>query len=161
MAGLTSRATGKTGAQIIGIKQVEDTLNKLPKDLNKKILGQACRSSAKFIQQAAKWNVERYSKRVAKQVVILSMKKTFRAGVWIKWKSKVTGSKRADTAWEAMGGHWLEHGTSGVGGRQIQPVGWFRRAVDTKIGQTEREFKKILHNKINLFLDKYITRNGW
>jgi len=168
---LTSRATGKH-AEIIGIEQVHDVLNKLPRDLNKKVLTQSIRGVSKYIQEAAKWNVLPHSKRVSKQIKTFSVKRSPRPAVFVGWNKRQANrdyraaNTEAEKKWAIMGAWWLEYGTRGVSRRgkkvrQIQPVGWFRRAVDTKIGITERNFKKILAAKINGLLDKYITKHGW
>ena len=172
MVRLSTRVYGKgaNNIQIIGMNQVEDVLHKLPDRISQNVLRQTARAAGKYIWQAAKWNVSKWSKTIMKQVKIWNMKKQPRTsgGVYVGWKiPRSVEGKRAQRAWQARGGLWLEYGTSGktrTGNRnvrKIQPTGWFRRAVDTKIGQTERDYKKILGIKINKFLDKYITKHGW
>jgi len=167
----------KTGTEIIGIEQVHNVLNGLPKRLNKKLLGQACRAVAKYTLQDAKSNVQPYSSFASKQVKIWALTRSHRGGVWVGWSTKQAvadykqhQSDRSKAMWALNGGMWLEYGSTGIGRagrwrgikyRALQPVGWFRRAVDTNIGATERDFKGILHKKINSFLDKWITKHGW
>jgi len=161
----------KQYAEIIGINQVHEVLDGLPKRLNKKLLGQATRKAAKPIMMAAKSNVRGHSKVAEGQVKTWALKRSWRAGVHVGWK-RPKGSDidkfntRAEKAWAAMGAFWLEYGTSGRrrsggGARRIPATGWFRRAVDTNIHNVERDFKKDLQFVINRFLDKAITRHGW
>ena len=172
MVRLSTRVFGEgaNSLRIIGMNQVEDVLHKLPGKITRNLLRQTARAAGKYIWQAAKWNVAPYSKTVMKQVKIWNMRRQpkTRGGVWVGWKKpKSVDGTRPQRAWQARGGYWLEYGTSGIGRdknrkyRRIQPVGWFRRAVDTKIGMVEKNYKKILGVKINRFLDKYITKHGW
>jgi len=167
----------KTATEIVGIEQLENVLNGLPKRLNKKLLGQATRAVAKFTLQDARANVQPYSKFAPKQVKVWALTRSRRAGVWVGWNIKQARkdfkehqSDRSKAMWAFMSAVWLEYGSTGIGRsgkfrgikyRALQPVGWFRRAVDTNIGRTEKEFKGILHKKINTFLDKWITKHGW
>ena len=168
----------KATAEIIGIEQVHNVLNGLPKRLNKKLLGQACRAVAKYTLQDARRNVEPYSSFASKQVKVWALTRRRRGGVWVGWNTKQANSDykehqhdRSKAMWALKSGMWLEFGSSGIGRhgkyrgtdfkRAIQPVGWFRRAVDNNIGATERDFKGILHKKINTFLNKWITKHGW
>lgn len=177
MVRLSQRAGGKTVTEIVGIEQLHNVLDGLPKRLNRKLLNQACRGSAKYVHQAARWNVQPHSKIAAKQVKIWALRGSRRAGVWVGWNTKQAAKDyrefqhdRSKAMWALNSGMWLEYGTTGVGRRgkfkgikyhATQPVGWFRRAVDTKLPQTERDFQKVLHKKINVFLDKWITKHGW
>ena len=181
MVRLSHRAGGKAVTEIVGIEQLEKSLDQLPKRLNRKLLNQACRGSAKYVHQAARWNVQPHSKIAAKQTKIWALKGSRRAGVWVGWNTKQADKDyrelqhdRSKAMWALKSGMWLEFGAKGVDrgiGRRApykgtqyhptQPVGWFRRAVDTKLPQTERDFKKVLHKKINQFLDKWITKHGW
>ena len=159
----------KQHTEIVGIEQLHTVLDQLPKRLNKKLLGQATRKSAKPIVVAAKGNVSQYSKEVAKQVKVWALKRSPRAGVWVGWRiPKTVEGTRAERAWKAMGGVWLEYGTSGHGrtsaqrkSRRIPAIRWFRRAVDMNIKNVEKDFKKDLSFVINRFLDKAITKYGW
>ena len=161
----------KTYAQIIGIEQVEEVLKGLPKRLNKKLLGQATLRAAQPIKKAAIANVRPYSETVTKQVKTWALKKSFRGGTWVGWKTpKEVKGTRAERAWQARGGFWLEYGASGEGRtgkrrgkqyRRIPAVSWFRRAVDGNIRAVETDFKKNLQDVINRFLNKAIKRYGW
>jgi len=167
----------KATAQIIGIEQVHNVLNGLPKRLNKQLLGQACRAVAKYTLNDARRNVEPYSKFAPKQVKVWALTRSRKAGVWVGWNKKQANldykqhqGDRSKAMWALLSGRWLEYGSTGIGrsGRfknvkyhALQPVGWFRRAVDTNISRTEKDFKDILHKKINIFLDKWITKHGW
>lgn len=160
--------------EIIGIEQVHEVLDGLPKRFNRSLITSAAKKSLKPISEAAIQNVP--SETVKKQIKIWSLTRSALAGAWAGWSTKErkamydAAKTRAEKAWAWMGGFWLEYGTSGKGRtakrankryRVIQPTGWFRRAVDMNIDRVEGSFMNDLLNTINKFLDKKIKRYGW
>lgn len=197
----------KATAQIIGIEQVEDVINKLPVDISKRILKQAVKASGKTLESRMASNLERVNKILGSSRVdikdmigVWTMKssKTWRAGYFYGsdplYKRNIEGQVydkykaiggRSLGMWAIRGPLWMEYGTSGrargkhverykrksawkypgataTGAvRKIPPTGWFRRAIDTSIPTIERDFRGILHKKINGYLDRYIKKTGY
>jgi hypothetical protein len=161
----------KTTVEIIGMEQIHEVLDGLPKRINKQLLNQAAKKSVKPIVEAAITNVP--SETVKKQIKTWNLTRSPFAGVWAGWNSKKrkadyeAAQTRAQKAWAWMGGFWLEYGTTGKWRRsericrKIEPIGWFRRAVDMNIDKVENSFMKDLLNVINKFLDKKIKKYGW
>lgn len=176
----------KKYAEIVGIEQLEDVLNKLPANVNRSVLLSVTRESGKGLLDRARSSLQSANSRQGSpnvdmdelvQMWPLKKSKTWRAGQSIGVKGmydKKTESEvfrkyapdRSRQMWAIRGPLWMECGTSGVrrkGGtaRKINPHGWFRRSVDTSIRGIENNFKQILHKKLNQFLNRYIKRHGW
>jgi len=180
----------KAYAQIVGIEQLEDVLNKLPAKINRSVLLSTTRESGKGLLSKAKNGLRAANSSQGTEAVdtdelvqmwSLRKSKTWRAGVTIgfkplydnKFRSQVFRKYAPDISrqkWAILGPLLLEYGSTGIGRsgkyrgkayRPIRPHGWFRRSVDTSIRGIERDFKKILHKKINQFLDRYIKKHGW
>lgn len=156
--------------EIIGIEQVHEILNELPKRYNKTILYQAAKKSVEPIKSAAISNVP--SETVKKQIAIWPLRKSPLAGAWAGWSPTRNedayrqAQGRAKKMWALLGGLWLEYGTSGKWVkrdricRKIEPVGWFRRAVDMNIDNVEKSFMGDVLTVLNRFLDKKIKHYG-
>ena len=177
----------KAKAEIVGIEQLEDVLNKLPAKVNRSVLlattkesGKDLLAKAKSALRAANNNQGSHNVDTDELVKLWSLKKskTHRAGITVGFKPMYDKKEeneafkkympdRSRAMWAIRGPLWMEHGASGVGRksgvkfRPIRPHGWFRRSVDTSIRGIERDFKKILHKKINALLDRYIKKHGW
>ena len=148
------------------MNELHKLINGLPLEFQKKFLLESTREACKFIEKSAIGNVP--SQTVKKQIKKWKVKSPI-PGTWIGWNTKERkksyniAKTRAAKAWAWMGGFWLEYGTSGMGRsgkrsgkryRIIQPVGWFRRAVDMNIDKTEKEMDNIMLKRINRKLDK-------
>jgi len=176
----------KKYAEIVGIEQLEDVLNKLPAKVNRSVLLSTTREAGKELLSKAKNGLRAANNAQGTQAVDmdelvkmwpLKKSKTWRAGQTIGFKVMYDKKTESDIfrkyapdisrqKWAIRGPLWMEYGTSGrrrKGGaaRKIAAHGWFRRAVDTSIRGIERDFKKILGKKINQFLNRYIKRHGW
>jgi hypothetical protein len=173
-------------AEIVGVEQLEDVLNKLPAKVNRSVLLSATRESGKTLLDRAKnglrsANNAQGSKNVDTDELVkmwpLKKSKTWRAGQTVGFKPmydkrveseifRKYAPDRSRQMWAIRGPLWMEYGTSGrtrkgKAARRINPHGWFRRAVDVSIREIERDFKKILHKKINQLLNRYIKKHGW
>lgn len=154
----------KNGVEIIGLSQVHEVLDGLPKRLNKKLLNQALREEGNKVKRYAVTAIQPFSKRTAKSIKVWNVARSPRAGVWVGAK-RVKGyffepksAKRSDKAYAAMAPLWWEFGTYGT--KRLPAVGYMRRAIDANVGRIERSFMKTLQKKINQFLDKAIRKYG-
>ena len=172
-------------AEIVGIKQLEDVLNKLPAKVNRSVLLSTTREAGKGLLQKAKSSLSAANSRQGSpnvntdemvQMWSLRKSKTWRAGVAVGFKAQYDNKARGQLfskyapdisrqKWAILGPLWMEHGTTGVrrkGGkaRKILAHGWFRRSVDTSMRGIENSFKSILHKKLNQFIDRYIRKSG-
>ena len=125
----------KATAEIIGIGQVEDVINKLPKDISKRVLKTAVRASGKTLEQRAIAALKIANQALGSDRVdikdmfgVWSFKtsQTWRAGYFYGVKSiynknhegriydkyKAIGG-RSLGMWAIRGPLWMEHGTSG------------------------------------------------
>jgi len=149
--------------EIIGMNELHELINGLPREFQYKFLKESTREAGKFIEKAAIDNVP--SQTVKKQIKRFPVKSQI-PGTWVGWNTKErkkdydAAKTRAQKAWAWMGGFWLEYGTSGRWSkkdrraRKIEPIGWFRRAVDMNIDKTEKEFDNIILKRLNRKLDK-------
>jgi len=188
--GITARAYGKTGAEIVGIHQLEDVLNKLPKDVNRRVLLSTTRGPSKKLQKDLQSSLNAANRIAGTSNVdmdelietwMLKKKYTHRAGYVTGFRSlydqRVADKHynkympdRSRALWAIRGPLWMEIGSTGVGRsgksrgiryRPIRPLGWMRRVIDRRIAGIEKDFKKDLHKKINQFLNRYVTKHGW
>ena len=181
----TGAGRKRAKAEIIGIEQLEGVLNKFPYDISqKKVLATSVRIAGKPLAERAKRNLKMASDimgspaiKLEDQFMIkpLSKNKTWRAGYIYGWSVRKADAvykiwkvkDRSRAAWAFRGAMWLEWGASGVGRwskyagthyRQIQPMGWFRRAVDSSISGVQKDFKISFHKTVNRALNKYIKK---
>ena len=178
----------KARAEIVGIEQLEDMLENMPKDIDRrKVLASSVRGAimptvvarmrrglaiAGRAYGSAAINLE--DQILVKQ---LAKSKTWRAGYLIGWSLKAANAEyrkwaetdRSRAAWAFRGAMWLEWGASGIGRhtkytgiqyRPIQPFGWFRRAIDGGIREVERDFRKSMHKTMNRYLNRYYKAYG-
>lgn len=172
-------------AEIVGIEQLEDVLNKLPAKVNSSVLLSTSREAGKDLLAKAKSSLSAANSRQGSpnvdtdemvQMWSLRKSKTWRAGVAVGFKGQYDNKVRKQLfdkyapdisrqKWAILGPLWMEYGTSGStrkGGkaRKIYAHGWFRRSVDTSMRGIEKNFKSILHKKLNQFIDRYIRKNS-
>ena len=181
----SGRGAGKSRAktEIVGIEDLEKMLEDMPRDIDRrKVLATSIRGAIMPTGVARMRRNLAVSGRaygshainLEDQILVkqLSKTKTWRAGYLIGWSLKAAdkeydkwvGTDRSRAVWGFRGAMWLEWGASGIGRhtkykgikyRDIQPVGWFRRATDRGVPEVERDFKKSLHKKMNFYLNKY------
>lgn len=166
--------------ELIGLEEVEQILNKLPGEVQRKILTSALRNSAKPVLNAAKINIStaRGGNKLTENIKIRSKKKSAaKPGVNVGYFPT-----KAKTAWEAMGGLWLEFGTMEFMTRprsrktrplsdaqrkvgpppskrgRTQPIAWLRRATDANEKQIIEGFRKVLWDGMNKFFRRYARK---
>lgn len=176
----------KAKVEIVGIKQLEDVLTKLPKDLEQRnVLRSAIRTAGKPLAQELKDNLIAANETMGSpnvdlsdQILVkaLSKRKTWRAGYMYGWdvKKAMTGFKKylpdiSRAKWALLAAKWLEWGSAGIGRygkyrgksyRAIRPQGWFRRAIDSQTPKVENSFRGILYKTLNRYIDRYIKKGG-
>lgn len=162
----------KATVELVGIKDVEMILNKLPRQFQAKVVSAALKEAGKPMIEKAKQNLEsvQYGRGLSRFTKMKLKKVKGIPGIEIGQDPPKRG-KRAKLAWRAMGPYWLEFGTmekmtepreprtrslteaqrrvgSGKRGR-IPATGWLRRAVDTTIKLVEDRYRNELWKALN------------
>ena len=172
----------KTGVEIVGIQNVHRVLEQLPKRINRKLLNQTMRAALGIFVKEVRGRAKAYSKRLGKagNFGILTKKeqpwgRKLRVPYLIagarKGKGKLGylfgiieyGAHKTPVI-KAKKGKVLRFTTKGgetiftkkMKGAKAHPI--LRPAADMTKPQVEKEFMKILHKKVNVYLNQMIKK---
>jgi len=176
----------KAQVELVGIKDVEMILNRLPATFQAKVITAALKEATKPLLERAKVNLGSapYGASLVRMIRQVSRKVSGIPGQEIG-AMPTKRARRSEQVWEDMGAYWLEFGTMEFMTKPREPktrsltqaqrrVGqppsrrgripanaWLRRAYDTTEEQIEQGFRRILWKTLNKKLLSKAKKIKW
>jgi len=143
-------------ARLIGGKELEEVLKKLPEKVNKRILNSAARLAAKPLIKSARRKVPKRTRNLEKSIGTRIKGRTGNQSVAMIGPQ--TGKRRRYDGWYA---HFVEFGVSGISRKKkkryrvdVAAKPFMRPAYDETKGEMQKEYGNYVGKVTQKFLEK-------